>query len=86
MPNEVQTTIQTALAKLQSEKVRIDRQISALQAALATFNNPLQGNGAPPGSRRKMSPAARKLIAKRMKAYSAKRRARAKAPTKVNKG
>ena len=76
MVSEVQSTIRKTLTTLHEKKAKIDRQISALQAALAALSDPNQRNGAAPSSRRKMSPAARKLIAQRMKAYWAKRRAK----------
>ena len=76
MVDEVQSTIQRALAKLRADKARIDRQVSALQAALAALVGSNSQNGAAPvRSRRKMSAAARKAFGEKMKAYWAKRRA-----------
>ena len=82
MANDIQRVIEKALTKLQSEKSRIDRQISALKTALAAVRNTASHNGAAPKSRRKMSAEARKAVAKRMKVYWAKRRAAAKTPSK----
>jgi hypothetical protein len=66
-----------ALAKLTSEKTRIDRQISALQTTLGALGRRMHVKGARNRGRR-MSAAARKAIGERMKTYWAKRRAKSK--------
>jgi len=86
MANSVQAVIQNALTKLRSEKSRIDRQISALETALGAIRSRGSDNGAAPRSRQKMSAEARKAIAKRMKAYWAKRRAAKAQGKKASKG
>jgi hypothetical protein len=82
MADDIQRVIERALTKLRSEKSRIDRQISALETALAAVRNTASHNGAAPKSRRKMSAESRRAVAKRMKVYWAKRRAAAKAQSK----
>jgi hypothetical protein len=82
MANSIHGVIEKALTKLRSDKTRIDRQISALETALSAIRSRGSDNGTAPRSRRKMSAEARTAIAKRMKAYWAKRRAGAKAQTK----
>jgi len=86
MANDIQRVIEKALTKLRSEKSRIDRQISALQTALAAVRNTGSHNGAAPKSRKKMSAEARSAIAKRMKVYWAKRRAAKAQSKKASKG
>ncbi len=72
MADGVRTTLRKALARLHSEKERIDRQIGAMETALGA----LAGRIRPAGRvRRRMSAAARRAIGRRMKAYWAKRRA-----------
>jgi hypothetical protein len=71
MADEVSTTLRKALGKLTSQRAHLDRQISALEAALGVLGRQ-QTNG--PRSRRSMSAAARRAIGRRMKAYWAKRR------------
>jgi hypothetical protein len=74
MANDITTTLRKALGKLTSETARLDRQISAIQTALGTLGGRSpQGNGARGG--RRMSPAARRAVGRRMKAYWAKRKA-----------
>lgn len=77
MVDDVRRTIRKELAKLNSERARIDRQISALETALGVLDGGRPEKAARTG-RRKMSAATRKAIAKRMKAYWAKRRVKAK--------
>ena len=84
MVDEVQSAIKNALVKLNSERTRIDRRVSALRAALAALSGPGQGNGTAPAPRRKMSAEARRALGKRMKAYWAKKRA-AKGKTEASK-
>src|SRR5437899_10138041 len=84
MPVDVTSTLREALAKLTAEKRRIERQVAAIQEALRTVNGVNDGRrssgagvvtrGAKRG-RRRMSPAERQAVARRMKAYWAKRKA-----------
>jgi hypothetical protein len=78
MAEDVRSIIRKTLAKLNSEKARIDRQIAALQTALSGLGGRIQMKGARSRGRR-MSAAARKAIGERMKAYWAKRRGKKKA-------
>ena len=83
MPIDVSKALKEALSKLTDEKRRIERQSAAIQDALRAVNG---ANGAQRSSsarvvtrgakrgRRRMSPAERKAVARRMKAYWAKRR------------
>jgi len=84
MPADITTELRAALTKLTAEKRRIERQTAAIQAALRAVNGTgrmqrssstkVATRGAKRG-RRRMSPAERKAVARRMKAYWAKRRA-----------
>ena len=74
MADSVRTTLQRVLTKLSSDKIRIDRQIAALEAALGAVTGRVRQTGGR-GTRRRMSAAARRAIGRRMKAYWAKRRA-----------
>ena len=79
MAIEVRSTLRKALGTLQSEQDRIERQISAVQAALAALAGRGAGrNSSATGKRRRkpMSAAARKAVGRRMKAYWAKRKAK----------
>jgi len=81
MADDVRTMLRRALTKLASEKTRVDRQIAALKTALGALDGqPRPAAGRP--ARRTMSPAARKAIARKMKAYWAKRRGKKVATTK----
>ena len=81
MPVDVSSTLREALSKLSAEKRRIERQAAAVQDALRAVNGANDGQrsssarvltrGAKRG-RRRMSPAERKAVARRMKAYWAK--------------
>ena len=73
MANDITVTLRRALGKLSSQKQRLDRQISAIETALGALRRSPQAGG--PRGRRRMSPAARRAIGKRMKAYWAKRKA-----------
>lgn len=75
MANDITATLRKALGRLTSQKERLDRQISAIETALGALGRSPQAAGARRGKR--MSPAARRAIGKRMKAYWAKRRAAA---------
>jgi hypothetical protein len=84
MPVDVTSNLRQALAKLTAEKQRIERQAAAIQEALRAVNGTGGGRrsagasvvsrGATRG-RRRMSPAERKAVGRRMKAYWAKRKA-----------
>ena len=76
MANDITATLRKALGKLSSQKQRLDQQISAIEGALGALRRPSQGGGAR-GRRRTMSPAARRAVGRRMKAYWAKRKAEA---------
>ena len=78
MANDITATLRRALGKLTSQKERLEGQISAIETALGALGRSPQAAGGRRGKR--MSPAARRAIGKRMKAYWAKRRA------SVNKG
>lgn len=76
MPVDLTKTLRQALAKLESEKQRIDRQVSMIRSVLGSAD----GRGAVRSRpRRRMGPAARKAVSQRMKAYWAAKRAKAKA-------
>ena len=75
MADQIAITLRKALGKLAAQKARLDRQISAIEAALGALGGSLRANGA--RGRKGMSAAARRAIGKRMKAYWAKRRAEA---------
>lgn len=81
MADNVSSIVRKALANLNSEKARLDRQIAALEGALGGLDGRAR-RGAAPRRRRKMSAAARKAIGVRMKAYWAKRRAKSKSKSK----
>ena len=74
MANDITATLRKALGRLSSQKQRLDQQISAIEGALGALGRSGQGGGARAG-RRRMSPAARRAIGRRMKAYWAKRKA-----------
>jgi hypothetical protein len=83
MPVDVTNTLKEALSKLAAEKQRIERQTSAIQEALRAVNGASDGREVSKAkmttrrgkrNRRRMSPAERKAVARRMKAYWAKRR------------
>jgi hypothetical protein len=82
-------TLRQALGKLEAEKARIERQITGLKQALKAGigsgrDAAVRDAGATARRGRRMSPAARKAVSARMKAYWAKRRgARPKGKNKV---
>ncbi len=87
---DVTKPLRKALAQLQAEKQRIDRQITGIERALSvlTGGSPKDGPRAAPRPiprRPKMSVKARKALSQRMKAYWAKRRQEA-AKTKEKGG
>jgi hypothetical protein len=72
---DVLKTLKSAVGQLEAEKARIDRQLTSLRLALRGAG--ASGAGAKRRQRSTMSPAARRAVSKRMKAYWAKRRASA---------
>jgi hypothetical protein len=86
MPVDITVELRAALTKLALEKRRIERQTAAIQEALRAVNGTgrrqrsssakVVARGAKRG-RRRMSAAERKAVGRRMKAYWAKRRAKA---------
>jgi hypothetical protein len=84
MLTDVTSTLRQALSRLAAERQRIDRQTAAIQEAMRALNGGGDGRGASSvkattgkskRGRRQMSPAERKAVGRRMKAYWAKRRA-----------
>lgn len=77
MADDVRDALQAALGKLNAQKDQIERQIAALSIALRTLGRRVRpsSDGRP---RRRMSPAERRAVGLRMKAYWAKRRKVAK--------
>jgi len=80
MPTNISKTLRKALRELQAERKQIDRQIAAIETALA--GGGLRPRGATSrrakgrkAGRKAMSAAARKAVSRRMKAYWKKRRA-----------
>lgn len=84
MEDQIAITLRKALGKLTAQKAQLDGQVAAIEAALDALGGSPRADGA--RSRKGMSPAARKAIGKRMKAYWAKRRAdAAKGKSKASK-
>ncbi len=82
MTPSVTTSLRTALRQLETERQRIDRQISAIRSLLEESSSrerrvALGIPGRPKTTRRPMSAAARRAVSQRMKTYWAKRRAAA---------
>jgi hypothetical protein len=80
VPIDVTATLNQALTQLEREKAHIDRQIAAIRTAMNGSDGATRRSTKPitdvaPRKRRGMSPAARRAVGKRMKAYWAKRRA-----------
>ncbi len=88
MPVDVSGALRQALAKLEGERVRIDRQIAGLRQALQadsgggragrrrTPSDRAKGGRGAKRGRKRMSPAERKAVSARMKAFWAKRKAK----------
>ena len=78
LPN-LMAPLRKALRQLETEKQRIDREISAIWAALqaldATGRARPAASARPKPRRRRMSATARRAVSQRMKAYWVKRRA-----------
>jgi hypothetical protein len=80
MSPSVTATLRKALHRLEAERQRIDRQISAIRSVLGEAGQrrrPTPPTARPHAkvSRPRMSAAARRAVSQRMKAYWAKRRA-----------
>ncbi len=78
MPTNLTATLRKALADLEIERTRLDRQIAGIRALLAgetrgqVHRAPVKRRAT---GRKPMSAAARKALSQRMKAFWAKRRA-----------
>ena len=79
MPIDISRTLRQALAKLDSEKQKIERQASAIRTLLGTTDG---RSAVRVRRRRKMSPAARRAVSQRMKAYWAARKGKGKSKAK----
>jgi hypothetical protein len=77
MPANVTATLRKALSQLEAERSRIDHQLGLIHAVLG------QAGSTQRTGRRRMSPAERAAVSRRMKAYWAKRRAATKKPKKA---
>ena len=79
MVSKLTASLRKALRQLETEKRRIDCEITAVRAALEALGD--KGRGTPASSTRakargrRMSAAARRAVSQRMKAYWAKRKA-----------
>ena len=82
MPVDIRSSLNKALRGLESERSRIEGQISALTDALSAIGGSGRGRTAIKSSgrrsRRAMSAAQKRAVSKRMKAYWAARRKTAK--------
>ena len=76
MAIDVSKTLRQALTRLETEGRRIDRQIAAIESALALDGAGVSTRAGRKRDRKGMSPAARKAVGRRMKAYWAKRKAK----------
>ncbi len=80
MPVNVTATLRKAVRELEADKVRIDRQLTAVRGLVERLDG-ARGRAVraarqvPTRRRRRMSAAARRAFGRRMKAYWAKRRA-----------
>jgi hypothetical protein len=77
MANDISATLRKALGQLSAQKQKIDQQISAIETALGALGRRSSPAGGGRGGRRTMSPAARRAVGRRMRAYWAKRKAEA---------
>jgi hypothetical protein len=79
MPTTVDQMLRKALAQLKAERDKIDHRIGAIESALSGDEIGRPSTAPPKGrrGRKRMSDAARKAIARKLKAYWAKRRASA---------
>ena len=83
MAVDVSKTLRQALAKLEMERKRIDQQIAALESALTLDGIAPRAVASRKRGRRRMSPAERRAVARRMKAYWAKRKKAGSRPRKA---
>lgn len=77
MAVDVRSSLNRALKSLHADRARIDRQIDAVVSAISVLGGAV-GRAVKTGARkgrRKMSPAQKRAVSLRMKAYWAKRRA-----------
>jgi hypothetical protein len=83
MPLDLSQTLRNVFRELESEKDRIDRQLTAVRQAIAQVSgsNPRTATA---GRRRRMSAEARRAVSRRMKAYWSKRRAQATRASKAS--
>lgn len=79
MPTTVDRILQSALSQLKAERDKLDRRIGAIESALSDSKADRPVSAQPKGSqgRRRVSEATRKVIARKVKAYWAKRKASA---------
>lgn len=78
MPDAIRTMLRKKVTELESARSRVDRELAAIRGALEALGGTGRSRNAPnvsPRKRRAMSPAARRAVGRRMKAYWAKRRA-----------
>jgi hypothetical protein len=79
MSIDLRSTIRQALGRLESERIRIERQIAglkqALNAGIGSADGETANHGAPQRRARRMSAAARRAVSAGMRAYWAKRKA-----------
>ncbi len=77
MPTTVDRILQNALAQLKAERDKLDRRIGAIESALSDgkVDRPVSAQPKRPQGRRRVSEATRRAIARKLKAYWAKRRA-----------
>jgi capsid protein len=77
MPTSVDRILQNALAQLKAERDKLDRRIGAIENALSDnkASRPVSAQPKRPQGRRQVSEATRKAIARKLKAYWAKRKA-----------
>jgi hypothetical protein len=79
MADSVRSSLKRALGQLLGERTRLERQISAVTAALGEVGARVARRQSHAVRRRRMSASQKRAVSKRMKAYWAKRRAAKKA-------
>jgi hypothetical protein len=81
MPTTVDQMLRKALAQLKADRDKLDRRIGAIESALSGDEAGRPATAGPrsagTGGRKRMSDVARKRIARKLKAYWAKRKASA---------
>jgi hypothetical protein len=85
-PNDITAVLQRALGELQSQRMKLDRQIAALRLVLDGDGAKAPNDASVPRRKRRMSAAARRALGLRMKAYWAKRRESLKSPASTKTG